>query len=64
MWATAHRFKVGHRIRLQVASGAHPHWNRNLGTDASFDTVTDLYQAEQTIYHDREHPSTLILPVR
>jgi hypothetical protein len=27
----AYRFKRGHRIRVQVSSGAHPRWNRNLG---------------------------------
>ncbi|WP_397545021.1 CocE/NonD family hydrolase C-terminal non-catalytic domain-containing protein [Saccharopolyspora pogona] len=25
---TAHRFRRGHRIRLQISSGAHPAWHR------------------------------------
>jgi putative CocE/NonD family hydrolase len=29
---TAHRFRAGHRIRLQVCGGAHPRYARNLGT--------------------------------
>ena len=29
---TAHRFRAGHRIRLQVSGGAHPRYARNLGT--------------------------------
>ena len=28
---TAHRFRAGHRIRLQVSGGAHPRYARNLG---------------------------------
>ena len=30
--AVAHRFLAGHRIRLVVAGGSHPRWERNLGT--------------------------------
>ena len=63
MWATAHRFQPGHSIRLQVSSGAHPHWSRNLGTGEYFGTCTTCKVAEQTIYHDRLHPSALVLPV-
>jgi putative CocE/NonD family hydrolase len=63
MWATAHRFRRGHRIRLQVSSGAHPRWTRNLGTGEPFATATNALCADQTIYHDREHPSALVLPV-
>ena len=33
LWPTAHRFAAGHRIRLQVSSGAHPRYARNPGTD-------------------------------
>lgn len=63
MWATAHCFQKGHRIRLQVSSGAHPHWNRNLGHDEPIATSTRLCPAQQTIYHDEAHPSALILPI-
>jgi predicted acyl esterase len=63
MWATAHRFRRGHRIRLQVSSGAHPRWARNLGTGEPFATAINARCADQTIYHDREHPSALVLPV-
>jgi hypothetical protein len=63
LWATAHRFQPGHRIRLQVSSGAHPRWNRNLGTGDDPSTSTRMLVAEQTIYHDSAHPSALVLPV-
>ncbi|MGI5291181.1 CocE/NonD family hydrolase [Nonomuraea polychroma] len=32
LWPLAHRFARGHRIRLQVSSGAHPRFGRNPGT--------------------------------
>lgn len=63
LWATAHLFKRGHAIRLQVSSGAHPHWNRNLGVDSYFSTCCVWQVAHQTIYHDKLHPSALILPI-
>ncbi|MFQ5343565.1 MAG: CocE/NonD family hydrolase [Anaerolineae bacterium] len=63
MWATAHRFRRGHRIRLQVASAGHPRWDRNLGTGEPIGTGTGMAVAVQTIYHDDTHPSALVLPV-
>ena len=32
LWPIGHRFAAGHRIRLQVSSGAHPRYARNPGT--------------------------------
>lgn len=63
LWATAHVFKRGHAIRLQISSGAHPHWNRNLGTSDYFSTCCAYRVAHQTIFHDKARPSALILPV-
>ncbi len=63
LWATAQRFKRGHRVRLLVASAQHPRWARNLNTGAPATTSTRMRAAQQTIYHDAAHPSALILPV-
>ena len=63
LWPTSHRFLRGHCIRLQVSSGAHPRWARNLGTGEPIGTATRMLVADQTIYHDNEHPSALVLPV-
>lgn len=63
MWATAHRFRRGHCLRLQVTSGAFPRWDRNLGTGEPIGTGTVMRIAEQSIYHDKNHPSALILPL-
>lgn len=60
---TAYQFKRGHRLRLQVSSGAHPLWSRNLGTSEPLVSATRMLVAEQSIYHDSAHPSALILPV-
>lgn len=63
MWATAYRFQPGHRLRLMIAGGAHPRWNRNPGTGETLVTAKILKPAHQTVLHDRLHPSTLRLPV-
>ena len=64
MWATAHRFRAGHRIRVQVASGAHPRFIRNLGTDEPLATATKMRVANQAIFHDPRYPSGIVLPLK
>lgn len=65
LWSTANVFKAGHRIRLDVTSSNFPRWDRNPNTGAPFgtDTAEDLRPARQTILHDAEHPSCVVLPL-
>jgi uncharacterized protein len=63
MAQTAMRFRAGHNIRVQVSSGAHPRFNRNLGTGEPIAAATQMQEARQTIYHDEAHPSAVLLPV-
>jgi putative CocE/NonD family hydrolase len=64
LWPTAHRFRRGHRIRVQVSSGAFPRYARNPGTGEPRATATTLRAADQAVHHDPDHPSAVILPVR
>lgn len=63
LWPTAYRFGSGHRLRLQLSSGAHPRWTRNTGSGEPLATASRLLAAEQSIFHDLAHPSRVILPV-
>ncbi|MBL8161513.1 MAG: CocE/NonD family hydrolase [Anaerolineae bacterium] len=63
MWATAQRFKAGHRLRLQVSSAAHPRWTRHTNTAEPLASAAQTRPATQTVYHDQRHPSALLLPV-
>jgi putative CocE/NonD family hydrolase len=63
LWATSNVFKAGHRIRLQVTSSNFPRWDRNPNTGHPFGQDAELRVAEQTILHDREHPSHVVLPL-
>ena len=62
LWPMAHRFAAGHRIRLQVSSGAHPRYARNRGTGGDLGTATDLRAVDVLVLHDGEKPSHLVLP--
>lgn len=60
---TSMLFKKGHRIRLQIAGSNFPEYGRNLQTGADNGTTLKTEKAHQTVYHDRAHPSCLVLPV-
>ncbi len=64
MWPMGHRFAAGHRLRLQVSSGAHPRYARNPGTGEDPATAVTLRAVEIELVHDAGHPSALILPER
>jgi putative CocE/NonD family hydrolase len=61
--ATSNVFKAGHRIRVQITSSNFPLWARNLNTGEPVATGVDFQSAQQTIYHDEDHPSHIILPL-
>ena len=64
LWPIGHRFAAGHRIRLQVSSGAHPRYARNPGTgeDPATATADTLRAVDIELLHDADHPSRLVLP--
>jgi hypothetical protein len=57
-----HRFAAGHRIRLQVSSGAHPRSARNPGTGEDLATATRLQPVDLELLHGALRPSVLVLP--
>jgi putative CocE/NonD family hydrolase len=63
LWPTANTFKKGHRIRVQVSSGAHPLFARNAGTGEPLTTGANLLSADQEVFHDEARPSSIALPV-
>jgi uncharacterized protein len=63
LWATSNVFKAGHRIRVYVSSSNFPRFDRNRNTGERILDATRSGKAHQTVYHDAEHPSALVLPV-
>ena len=62
VWPVGHTFAAGHRLRVQVSSGAHPVYARNLGTGEPPATATTLRAAEQAVYHEPGRLSWVTLP--
>src|SRR5262245_53558683 len=63
LWATSNVFKAGHRIRVYISSSNFPRFNRNHNTGEPALGATKMVKANQTIYHDADHPSAIILPI-
>jgi putative CocE/NonD family hydrolase len=62
-WPTGYRFQRGHRIRVIVASGAHPRYVRNHGTGEPLGEGETMITQHQEIVHGPEHPSAITLSV-
>ena len=63
VWPTSNLFKAGHQMRLEISSSNFPMFDRNPNTGHPFGQDAELKIAEQTIFHDKEHPSTITLPI-
>jgi hypothetical protein len=63
MYPTANTFRRGHRIRLQVSSGAHPLYARNPGSGEPLGKATTMVAADQEVFHDPARPSAVVLPI-
>ena len=57
----ANLFKANHRIRLDICSSNFPNLdiNRNTGDSSS----SEWRIAENTVYHEAEHASYIVLPI-
>ena len=60
---TSNVFLAGHRIRLEISSSNFPRFDRNPNTGRAVADETVLNRAQQTIYHDRQYPAHILLPV-
>jgi len=63
LYPTANVFKKGHRIRVDISSSNFPRFDVNPNTGEPLAEHRRTVTANNTILHDREHPSHLVLPV-
>ena len=63
MWQTSQVFKAGHRLRVEVSSSNFPRFDRNTNMGGELWNETEMQPARQTVFHDRERPSHVLLPV-
>jgi len=60
---TSNVFLQGHRLRVEVSSSNGPRFDSNPNTGANSDQEKNPIKATNTILHDSEHPSAILLPV-
>jgi uncharacterized protein len=63
LYPTALIFGAGHRIRLDVSSSNFPRFDVNPNTGEPLNANTHWRVATNTVSHDADHPSRIILPV-
>jgi hypothetical protein len=63
LWSTSNVFLKGHRIRVEISSSNFPRFDRNPNTGNAFGIDAELRLAKQTVYHNSEYPSHIVLPV-
>ena len=61
--ATSNVFRKGHIMRLEVSSSNFPRFDRNMNTGVDQATSRQFVSATNTVLHDAEHPSALLVPV-
>lgn len=62
-WSTCVRLGAGWRLRLEVASHAFPKFDRNMQTGGPIGKESRGVIADQTVYHDRDRASYLLVPI-
>ena len=64
LYPTSNVFKAGHRVRLDVSSSNWPRFDVNPNTGGPLGLEQCFQTADQTIYHDPDHSSHVVLPVQ
>jgi putative CocE/NonD family hydrolase len=63
LWQTGITIPKGSRLRVEVASASFPSFSRNLNTGGHNETDTNFVKAQQKIYHSKQYPSHVLLPM-
>ena len=63
MWSIAYRVPAEHRLRVEVSSSDFDRYDRNLNTAEPLLRGTTTVVAQQSVFHDAQRPSYVMLPV-
>ena len=63
LYPTSNVFKKGHRIRVDISSSNYPRFDVNPNTGEPLNDHRRVAIATNTILHDADHPSHILLPV-
>ena len=64
LYPTSNVFIRGHRIRLDISSSNWPRFDVNPNTGGPLGLERRYQTATQTIYHDADYPSHIVLPIQ
>src|ERR1019366_2024295 len=60
---TSNVFLAGHRIRVEISSSNFPRFDRNPNTGGPVADAKEALKAKQTVYHEHQRYSYVLLPV-
>ena len=63
LWHTGITLEPGWRLQVEITSAFFPFFSRNLNTGGHNEMDTEYVKAKQKVYHSREFPSHMVLPV-
>lgn len=63
LYPTSNVFKKGHRVRVDISSSNFPRFDVNPNTGEPLQQQRRMKSAINTLHHDAEHPSHIVLPV-
>ncbi|WP_040748879.1 CocE/NonD family hydrolase [Nocardia transvalensis] len=63
IWPTSYQVPAGSRIRVEISSSDYPQYAPNPNTGEPFGSSAAVQGATQTILHDADHPSAVVLPI-
>jgi putative CocE/NonD family hydrolase len=63
LWVTSNVFLPGHKVRVEISSSNFPRFDRNPNTGHPFGADAELATATQTVYHDAQRASYVLLPL-
>ena len=63
LYPTSNIFKKGHRIRVDISSSNFPRFDVNPNSGEPLNEHRQILSAVNTVYHDKTHPSHILLPV-
>jgi len=63
LWATSIVFQKGHKVRVEISSSNFPRFDRNHNIGGVFGEEVEMVVALQTIHHNEEFPSHIVLPI-
>ena len=61
---TSNIFRAGHRMRLDISSSNWPRFDVNPNTGGPLGLEREYRLAHQTVYHEEERPSHIVLPMQ